>query len=92
MLNVMNQRDGNGEFVPFGSITFVKLDNRRNTGGEKVTLENAVLQGNGRSKSTTKNPNHFENYTRNIKSVDGDRIIKIHVPLVTRFNGYKVIL
>ena len=92
MLNVMNQRDGNGDFVPFGQITYVKLDNRRNTGGEKVTLENAVLHGNGKSKSTAKNPNHFENYTRNIKAAGGDRIMKIHVPLITRFNGLKVIL
>lgn len=92
MLNVMNQRDGNGDFIPFGPITWVKLDIKRNLGGEKVTLDSAVLQGSGKSNSTKRNPNHIENYTRNIKATDGDRIMKIHVPLITRFMKMKVIL
>ncbi|RQO65114.1 hypothetical protein DBR40_24725 [Pedobacter sp. KBW01] len=92
MLNVMNQRDGNGNFIPFGSITWVKCNLKDNTGGEKITLANAVLEGSGKSNSSKKNPNHFENYTRNIRAFDGDRIMKIHVLLITRFNGDKVIL
>ena len=92
MLNVMHQRDGNGDHIPFGPITWVTHDSKRNSGGEKITLEKAVLVG-GPSKSDRKyNPNHFDNYTRNIRSADGDRIMKIHVLLVTRFMGLKTIL
>lgn len=91
MLNVMQQRDGNGDYIPFGPITWVTCDSKRNTGGEKITLERAVLVG-GPSKSDRKyNPKHFENYTRNIRAADGDRLMKIHVLLVTRFMGFKTI-
>ena len=92
MLNVMNQRDGNGDFIPFGPITWVTCDLKRNTGGEKITLERAVLCSGGKSSAEKYNPNHFDNYTRNIRAADGDRMMKIHVPLVTRFNDAKVIL
>jgi hypothetical protein len=92
MLNVMNQRDGNGEFIPFGEITWVTCNKANNTGGEKISLSNAVLNGNGNSKAEKYNPDHFANYTRNIRAADGNRIMKLHVLLITRFNGAKVIL
>lgn len=91
MLNAMNDRTELGDFVPF-SLTFVTCNKRLGTGGEKITLERAQLVGGGNSKAKKSNPNHFEHYTRNIKAVDGDRIMKVHVLLVTRFNGDKVIL
>lgn len=92
MLKVMNQRDGRGEFIPFGPITWVTCSLQTNEGGEKITLEKAVLVGNSKSNSKKRNPNHFENYTRNIRAFDGDRIMKVHIPLVTRFNNDKVTL
>jgi hypothetical protein len=91
MLNVMNQRDGNGDFVPF-SLTWVSCNQQKNTGGEKISLTKAVLEGSGKSKSAKRNPNHHENYTRNIRAFDGDRIMKVHVLLITRFNDDKIIL
>lgn len=92
MLNVMNQRDGNGDFIPFGQITWVTCSQSRNTGGEKITLESAVLVGGPSSKDYKYNPNHHANYTRNIRATDSDRIMKINVLLVTRFMGLKTIL
>jgi hypothetical protein len=92
MLNVMNTRDGNGEFVPFGEITWVTCHKTNNTGGEKISLSNAVLYGGGKSNAKKYNPEHFAHYTRNIRAADGNRPMKLHVLLIIRFNGAKVIL
>ena len=92
MLDVMHQWDGNGDPVPFGPITFVTCDKKRGKGGEKITLERAVLVGGGNSKSNKYNPDHYKNFTRNIRAVDSNRIIKLRIHLITRFNGYKVSL
>lgn len=89
MLNTMAMRGADGELIPF-SITFVTLDEKQNTGGKKITLDRAVLVGGPRSKSGGRDPRHFENYTRNIRHADSDRIIKIHALLVTRFNGMRI--
>lgn len=89
MLNTMLMRGEDGELIPF-AITFVTLDEKKGTGGKKITLDRAILVGGPSSKSKGRNPNHFENYTRNICHAEGDRIIKIHALLVTRFNGMRI--
>ncbi|MDX3913775.1 MAG: hypothetical protein QHC79_09565 [Pseudosphingobacterium sp.] len=89
MLNTMAMRGQDRELIPF-SITFVTCDLTKNKGGEKITLDEAVLVGGNKSKSEARNPNHYSNFTRNIRHLHSDRIIKIHPLLVTRFNGYKV--
>lgn len=38
----------------------------------------------------TREPNHFENATRNIV-INGTQIRKVHIRLITEFNGQKVI-
>ena len=91
MLKVMQSRSSDGELIPF-SITFVTCDRKKKTGGQKITLEKAISEGSGKSKSKLRNPDHYRNYTRNIRSVDGDKIIKIHPLLVTRFNGQTIML
>jgi hypothetical protein len=91
MLKQMLMKTSDGEFIPF-RITFVKCDLKRNTGGQKVSLASSVLEGGPSSKDKPRNPNHHRNYTRNIRAAEGDRIMKIHVLLVTQFNGAKVIL
>lgn len=91
MLNQMNEWESSGEHVPF-SITWVKCNLKQNIGGEKITLEAAVLVGNGKSQSQKRNPNHYENYTRNIRALEGDRIMKLHILHITRFNGMGIIL
>lgn len=89
MLNTMVMRGEDRELIPF-SITFVTCDEKRGVGGEKVTLKEAVFVGGPSKKNKKRNPNHFENYTRNIRALNGDRIITIHALLVTRFNGFRV--
>jgi len=89
MLKTMEMRGEDGERIPF-SITFVTCNLKRDEGGLKIHLEQVVLLGGSSSKSRAKNPNHYENYTRNIRAVEGDRLIKIHPLLVTEFNGQKI--
>ena len=89
MLNEMMQRDAKSKFIPF-KITFVSCNLKQNTGGEKITFDKAVFVGGPSDRVTERNPNHFGNHTRNIKSVGGDRIITIHPLLVTHFNGKQI--
>ncbi|HWK58733.1 MAG TPA: hypothetical protein VNQ80_15425 [Parapedobacter sp.] len=91
MLNTMAMRGADGELIPF-SITFVTCDEKLGTGGKKITLDRAVLLGGPSSKNKrgSRDPQHYGNYTRNIRHADSDRIIKIHALLVTRFNGMRV--
>lgn len=91
MLNTMAMRGADGELIPF-SITFVTCDEKQGTGGKKITLDRAVLLGGPSSKNNrgVRDPQHYGNYTRNIRHENGDRIIKIHALLVTRFNGMRV--
>lgn len=89
MLNTMVMRGEDRELIPF-SITFVTYDEKRGTGGEKITLDEAVFVGGPSRKNKKWSPNHFANYTRNIRALHGDRIMKVHALLVTRFNGYRV--
>lgn len=91
MLATMNTWEKSGVRVPF-SITWITSNEELGTGGERITLEKAVLVGSAKSKSEKRNPNHYENYTRNIRAEEGDRIMKVHVPLIRRFNGKRVIL
>ena len=89
MLKTMAMRGDDGQRIPF-SITFVTCDLKKDEGGNKIHLSEAVLVGGSNSASRSKNPNHYENYTRNIRTVAGDRLIKIHPLLVTEFNGMKL--
>ena len=89
MLKTMQMRGEDRDPIPF-SITFVTCNLKMDEGGEKITIKKAVLVGSGKSKSKMKNPNHYSNYTRNIRSVNSDRILKMHPILVTRFNRQKI--
>lgn len=84
-------RGADGEFLP-NEITFVTCDRKKGTGGKKITIKKAVPIGGPQSASELRNPNHYRNYTRNIRSVDSDKIIKIHPLLITRFNGQPIML
>lgn len=89
MLEIMQMRGDDREFIPF-SITFVTADLKKGIGGKKITLDKAIFVGGISNKNKSRNPNHFENYTRNIRHLMSDRIITIHPLLVTKFNGMKV--
>lgn len=87
----MQSRTSDGELVPF-SIKFVTCNLKAGTGGDLICLEQAVVAGNGNSKGKKKNPNHYSNYTRNIRALHGDKLIKVHALLITEFNNQKVTL
>ena len=91
MLSQMLMKTTDGVFVPF-SVTFVTCDVKRGTGGKKITIDSAILEGGPKSNSKLRNPNHYRNYTRNIRATTGDKTIKVHALLITRFNGAKIIL
>ncbi len=90
MLWTMQSRTTDGELIPF-KIKFVTLNLKAGTGGDIIILDSAVLVGGSKSKSELRNPDHFNNYTRNIRATAGDKIIKMHPLLVIEFNDASVI-
>ena len=90
MLNTMMMRGQDRELIPF-SITFVTADLKKGTGGKKITYDSAVFVGGpSKREGKARNPNHYDNMTRNIRHRDSDRITTIHPHLVIKFNGLKV--
>lgn len=90
-----------GEGKPF-SITYVKCDVNRNTGGDIMKLENVILsfQQKGAEKFGFEHPepnvtehrkraNHYEHASRNVLLQNGMRR-KFHIRLLLEFNGQKV--
>lgn len=87
-------RIGRGERF---SINFVKADRRKGTGGEIVRMENCISnharkrgkkRGDGMELvDLDRDPNHYQNSTRNIYSLKDKKIFKVHIRLITRFNG-----
>lgn len=87
--------------LPF-SIVYYSYDKRRGKAGERIELkgascavrraksesegESAPSTGSG---SATRNPNHWQNATRNVVLPNGETR-KLHIRLITRFNNQKV--
>lgn len=83
--------------APF-SIAFVTSDDKRKLGGEWIEIKQASkyvpftraeqerLDKAQPRVRTFKNPNHYENSTRNIELKNKD-IRKVHIRLIRRFNG-----
>ena len=96
VLKEMKQLDDKKNPIPF-TITIRTFNNQNKNGGKLITYENAVLMqppkipGKVRlsQNRTFKNPNHFANRTRNIKTNLG--IKKINILFIIQFNGFKVI-
>ncbi|MFN0276748.1 MAG: hypothetical protein ACKVPJ_13460 [Chitinophagales bacterium] len=85
------------------SIRWVKYDRKRDTGGDVVELKFAKKIGKNSEgdekrfvatkkgkKVISRNPDHFKNFTRNIKNMANGKTIKIHCRLITFFNGKRV--
>jgi len=83
---------------PF-SIAFVTADSKKDSGGEWIYIpkawkhefatrkEIAAAQNAApRSDMVRKNPNHYQNSTRNLRLPNGE-IRKVHVRLITQFNN-----
>lgn len=83
---------------PF-SIGWRTCNKTKHTGGEYIFLENVVKHSHqtkaqrklqlaaGNAPLVRRNPNHFENSTRNIRRLDNGDIITIHIRLICRFNN-----
>lgn len=87
-------------------IEFVKADRKRGTGGQIRTYigcvkESAIHNPASATRkqeqpvlaaaSGSKNPNHYENSTRNIYLLRERLTKKVHIRLITKFNGKRVI-
>lgn len=82
-------------------IMVCTCDRKRGTGGELVTFPNAVkhisqqLSGVGKKQMDdirkTTNPNHHDHFTRNMYLMTTREIKKVHIRLITMFNGKRVI-
>lgn len=97
VLMEMKKLDENKNPIPF-SITVRTYNQQNKVGGRLVTWDNALLMqppkavGKIRLSQNIdfKNPNHFENRTRNLKTSEG--IKKINILFITNFNGFDVVL
>ena len=83
------------------SIGFRTRDEKKDKGGEWIEFPEAMkhnyktaaerLSEAHQPKEHRRNPNHYENSTRNIKVLSNGNIIKIHIRLVRMFNGKTVL-
>lgn len=103
VLEQIKKTDVQGNAVVF-DIEFRTRNKNNNTGGILKKYERAKLligtkqKGKPfidaehfyRAERVRKNPNHFENATRNIELESG-RIIKFNFRYITKFNGLEVI-
>ena len=97
VLKEMKKLDSNNNPIAF-SIAYRTFNKQNKSGGKLVIVQKAVsmnppkVKGKVRLSQNTpfKNPNHYTNKTRNIKTAEG--IKKINILFIDTFNGYKVIL
>ena len=97
VLNEMRKLDERKNPIPF-TISIRTFNTQNKSGGRFVTYENATLMQPPKTAGVVrlsqlidfKNPNHWKNRTRNIKTNEG--IKKIHILFILKFNGLDVIL
>jgi hypothetical protein len=102
-LEIMDSTDAHGRPARF-QVKFVTANRMTREGGEIIEVKDAckcpVRTKNGQeiyperknlqaSERITKNPNHWENSTRNIKLANGQKR-KLHIRLIIEFNNKKV--
>lgn len=96
VLKEMKKLDDKKNPIPF-TITVRTFNNQNKSGGKLITYENAVLMQAPKTpgkirlsqKRTFKNPNHYGNRTRNLKTDEG--IKKINILFIIKFNGVDVV-
>lgn len=84
--------------LPF-SLTYVKADRKRGTGGGIEHISRAHKVGSGlkdgqrvtasTQRKAEKNPHHNQHFTRNIV-LPSREVRTVHIDLITRFNGRRV--
>ena len=102
-LEIMESMDGQGRPTRF-QVKFVTANRITRKGGEIIEVKDAskcpVTTRNGREifperktgqmqEKITRNPNHWENSTRNIRLPNGQKR-KLHIRLIIEFNKMKV--
>lgn len=103
VLQVLDGRDEKNKPNRF-DIVFCTFSDTRNTGGERIKMNNAYrimgkkydgtkINAKPIPKATLerRNPNHYKNQTRNITVEGSNQIRKLHIRLIEFFNGKKVI-
>lgn len=93
-LQAMQQMDRRRNLEPF-SIEFVTWNERGDRCGRLIRYEKAVVESLVRGKSVKpgnwkRDPNHWRNFTRNIRQLGTDQITKVHIFLITQFNDMPV--
>ena len=89
VLKQMKKLDKHKEPIPFDIV--VREFNKQNKSAGKLKEYNECkLMQKGRFRKYVKNPNHWENRTRNVKLPNGD-IKTIHTIFIVKFNGKKVV-
>ena len=90
VLAEMRKLDERKKPIPF-SITVRTYNKQNGFGGKLLIYHNATLMQQPKSKKDfEKNPNHWDNKTRNIKLADGS-IKKIIILFIVAFNGKEVV-
>lgn len=106
VIKTMSTLDDKGMAVYF-SISFRTLNRNSKTGGRLISYEKAKLatkENYGDSTSfeslrrvpkprtdIKRNPQHFKNKTRNLVVAPQNKTRKVHINLITEFNGKKVV-
>lgn len=96
VLKEMKKLDSAKQPIPF-SISGRTFSANNQTGGKTYFYRDAELMQAPKKKgaarladsATFRNPNHFTNRTRNLKTEHGER--KINILFIENFNGYRVI-
>lgn len=84
--------------TPF-SITFISLDKERHKGGDIIRLDSCFVPRSEHVSTSTpkttmpnkKSANHIQNNTINVAVTGSDRLVKLHIDLITEFNKKRVI-
>ncbi len=102
-LAIIEKKDKEGNGYPF-DITFRSLQRNSKTGGKlydykqvkklrakpSKQTKSSLIHAVQSSEKVNRNPNHFENRTRNLELQNGEKK-KIHIRLIISINGKKVI-
>ncbi|MDR2205760.1 MAG: hypothetical protein LBE36_06370 [Flavobacteriaceae bacterium] len=97
VIKEMRKLDDKKNPIPF-DITIRTYNQQNKSGGRLVSYENATLmqapKNTGKIRLSQnidfKNPNHWENHTRNLKTNAG--IKKINIFFIIKYNGCDVVL
>ncbi|MCK0203495.1 hypothetical protein MWN41_10775 [Ornithobacterium rhinotracheale] len=89
VLEAMKQRTSKNEGVKF-NLKIWQFNKQNKSAGRVVEYRGCELMTPTQKTKYLRNPNHFENRTRNIKLPDGS-VKTIHIIFIKEFNGKPVL-